>query len=403
MNLREVLARALALDPVTLLAATRAFVPAPSSFDLIAIGKAAGPISEAILDSWGNLGAALVVLPDGAPAPRDRARLRVLRASHPLPDARSVVAGEVALALAAEGKGRELHVQVSGGASSLAAVPVAGVTLDSLREVTRALLLSGADVRAINVVRRHLSRVHGGGLARAAWPRPTIAGIVSDVIDGAPHEVGSGPAAPDPTTVADARAVLDRYAPAFRELPLVETLKPGEREAGGVSCKTDLAPEDFAASIVAELERDGYSVRLLASSTVDVAVLAAEYVARACTLGPGEALVRSAEPSVRVDVPRPGAGGRCTHLAALVARDLPPGVQFMAAASDGIDGSSGTGGAVVKARSFRKRREQLDAAIARFDTGTLHRAHGTAIPCAPTGLNFADVHVLVRAKEDGDD
>lgn len=399
MNLREVLARALAFDFLRLLGLEHALAKAPPSFDLIAIGKAAAPSVDGILDAWGSFGAGLVILPDGAPAPRDHPRLRVIRAAHPLPDERSVAAGEAALALAAGGEGSELHVHVSGGASSLAAVPVPGVTLEVLREVTRALLLSGADVRAINVVRRHLSRVHGGGLARAAWPRPTIVSIVSDVIDGEPHDVGSGPAALDPTTVDDARRVLLRYAPSFRDLPLAETLKADDPAAGRISSRIALEPRIFAQELAADLTSAGYSCRILDSSTADVGALAEEYARLARALAPGEAVVRSAEPSVRIDVPRPGAGGRCTHLAALVARELPAGAQFMAAASDGVDGSSGTGGAIVKARSLRRCPEELEAALAAFDTGTLHRAHGTALPCGPTGLNFADVHVLLRATE----
>jgi glycerate 2-kinase len=403
MNLPEVLAEALSVDFDALLSLSEVvLVKPPASFDLIAVGKGAAPFVDAVLDSWGSLCAALVVLPDGSPAPRAHPRVRVLRASHPLPDARSVAAGEAALTLAAEGEGAELHVHVSGGASSLLATPVAGVTLAQLRDVTEALLRSGADVRAINVVRRHLSRAHGGGLARAAWPRRTITSIVSDVIDGAPFDVGSGPTAVDPTTVEDARRALARFAPSFRDVSLAESLKAGDGRATSTSCAIVLEPRTFAEELARALERAGCAARVLPSSTDDVARLAGDYVTLARALAPGEALVRSAEPSVRVDIPRPGSGGRCTHVAALVARDLPPGVEFMAAASDGVDGSSETGGAIVKARSFRRphAREELDAAIRAFDTGTFHRAHRTALPGTPTGLNFADVHVLARARDE---
>jgi hydroxypyruvate reductase len=256
------------------------------------------------------------------------------------------------------------------------------------------LLVSGANVREINVVRRHLSLVHGGGLTRAAWPRHTVCRIVSDVIGGAPYDVGSGPGAPDPTTVDDAHRVLERYAPAYRGLPLVETLKPTDREASACSVEIGMGPELFGEQLAGEIERLGYTRKLLAPSTADVEALAAEYIAAARTLKPKQAIVRSAEPSVRVIASQPGAGGRCTHLAALVARDLPDGVELMAAASDGVDGT--TGGAIVDARSFRKKRAALDAAIAAFDTGPLHVACGTALQAGPTGLNFADVHVLVR-------
>jgi glycerate 2-kinase len=398
MNLSELLATVFAELLSSLGVADRLLVESPRSFDLIAIGKAAAPATDAALDSPGSFGTGLVVLPDGAAPPRDHPRLQVLRASHPLPDARSVAAGEAALALAAGGQGSELHVHVSGGASSLVAVPVAGVTLAALQIVTRTLLFSGADVRTINAARRHLSRAHGGGLVRAAWPRRVVARIVSDVIDGAPHDVGSGPAVPDPTTVEDARRVLVRHAPAFRDLALAETLKPSDVEASRASCSIGLEPRSLAEQLARALATAGYLPRLLPSSTADVGLLADEYVTRARSLAPGEALVRSAEPSVKITIPKPGSGGRCTHLAALVARDLAPGVELMAAASDGVDGSSGTGGAIVNARSFSRCRAELEVAIAAFDTGTLHRAHGTALPARPTGLNFADVHVLHRAR-----
>jgi hydroxypyruvate reductase len=400
MNLREVLAKALALRFYDLYAVSRYGIPqwGQPSFDLIAVGKAAAQMADAALGAYeGSVGEVLVVLSDGAQPPeKSGANIRVLRASHPLPDARSVAAGEVALALAANGKSKELHVSVSGGTSSLLAVPVGGVTLDALRDVSLALLRSGAGVRDINVVRRHLSRVHGGGLVRTAWPRPTVSTIVSDVIGGAPHDVGSGPGAPDPTTIDDARRVLERYAPAYRGLPLVETLKPTDREASACSCEIGMGPETLSEQMVGELERQGYAARLLPPSTADVAQVAAEYVAAARALKAKQAIVRTAEPSVHVAVEHAGAGGRCTHLAAIVARDLPPGVELLAAASDGVDGTSGTGGALVDARSFAECPEEVDAAIASFDTGALCLRRGAALPSRPTGINFADVHVLVR-------
>jgi hydroxypyruvate reductase len=400
MRLREVWARALRVPYEEMYAVSRYGIPVweQASFDLIAAGKAASALADAALATFGTvIGEVLVVLPDGAPAPKtSHPNARVMRASHPLPDARSVAAGEAALRLAANGRSNELHVSVSGGTSSLLAVPVEGVTLEDLRAVHETLLRSGASVREINVVRRHLSQAHGGGLVLAAWPRPTVSTIVSDVIGGAPHDVGSGPGAPDPTTVEDARRVLERYAPAFVGMPLVETLKPGEREARSCSCEIGMGPEVMAEQIAGELERLGYRRKLLAPSAADVAALAEEYVAFARAMGPREAIVRSAEPSVAVRGERPGRGGRCTHLAALVARELPDGVTFLAGASDGVDGTSGTGGAVVDAESLRGKRAELEAAIAAFDTGALHVTSGTALPEAATGLNFADVHVLVR-------
>jgi hydroxypyruvate reductase len=115
----------------------------------------------------------------------------------------------------------------------------------------------------------------------------------------------------------------------------------------------------------------------------------------------GSAIVRAAEPSVVISMGRgtsraPGRGGRSCHLAALVGASLPRGAVFVAAATDGVDGVSGTGGAIVDS-SFARRAGQgaIEDSVARFDTGRLHLALGTALPVRPTGLNLADLHILV--------
>ena len=360
--------------------------PAPS-LDVIALGKGAAAMVDRIADAR----TALVVLPDDARAPSHPANARVLFASHPLPDARSVAAGEAALDVALHGSAGELCVLVSGGASSLAFAPIDGVSLDDARALFDTLLRSGADVRAMNVVRRHVSRVHGGGLAQSAR-RPVTTLVVSDVIGGATHDVGSGPACADPTTTEDARDALRRFAPRFASIALRETLKP--RDAAHVRCAIALEPRRLGDVLAQRLRREGLDVCVLPPSLAPVEALAAEYVALARSLAPGRGLVRSAEPSLRVTAS--GPGGRCTHLAALVARDLPPGVTFVAAASDGVDGASGTAGAVVDSTSFPDL-ASLGHALATFATGPLHVAAGTALAAGPTGVNLTDVHALVRA------
>lgn len=344
---------------------------------VLAIGKAAGAMTEGALDVLGGvLHDALVIVPDGAPVPADP-RMRVLRGSHPLPDERSVAAGEAALAF------RATLALVSGGASSLAFAPVG--SLDDARAALDALLRSSASVRELNVVRRHASRVHGGALGSV----PTL--IASDVIDGSPWDVGSGPTVADPTTCADAERVLALHAPEHARLALRETRKPDALAPDRAMILVE--PVDLAKALVAELGAARCAARLLPASTAPVEELAREYAALAAILGTGEAVVRSAEPSLQVTAP--GAGGRCTHLAALVALHLPPGVFFLAAASDGVDGASGTAGALVACDSFPDPRA-LHAAVAGFDTGPLHLQARTALPAGLTGVNLADVHVLVR-------
>jgi hydroxypyruvate reductase len=216
--------------------------------------------------------------------------------------------------------------------------------------------------------------------------------VASDVIGGIPLDVGSGPTVRDPTTPAEARRILRRYVPGEPPPPLRAAFRLGRQVA---TARVVLRPEDLAASLGAALRASVDHVRIARSSVAGADALAREYVRRARALAPGEALVRVAEPSVHVTARHPGHGGRCTHLAALVAPHLPADVVFLAAASDGVDGASGTGGALVDASVTL--RTSFAAAVAAFDTGTALAAAGAALPIRPSGLNLTDVHALVRA------
>jgi len=288
---------------------------------------------------------------------------------------------------------------VSGGASALVCAPAPGITLRTKRAVTTTLLGSGASVQELNVVRKHLSRIKGGGLARAAGRNELRTLIASDVIAGTPADVGSGPSVPDPSRVAEARRVLRRFAPAFADVALVRTFAPSEARGRRLRAQVLASPEALALSVARHLRERGLVVRVLAPSQASAEDLAAEYLARASRAR--GAFVRVAEPSLTVPA-RAGRGGRASHLAALVGRGLSPhrGVTFAAFASDGVDGRSSTGGAIID-EHFAARVEArlggaaLARALARFDTGPLHRAVGTALPGAPTGHNLADLHVLL--------
>src|SRR5262249_12670083 len=150
--------------------------------------------------------------------------VEVLRAAHPVCDARSVAAAERALEIV-RGEARDLTLAlVSGGASALVELPPPALSLDAARELAKDLVLSGASIVDINTVRRHLSRIKGGRLAMAAFPGRTLTLYASDVPGGAPSDIGSGPTVPDPTTADDARALLGRLLGAARERELLPHL-----------------------------------------------------------------------------------------------------------------------------------------------------------------------------------
>jgi glycerate-2-kinase len=394
-RLRAALRRAYgeAIDSVDLEARVRAATPRPPRSArrvvVVAIGKAAPAMARGALAALGErVERALVVAPDGTPVrTRDR-RVEVLRAPHPDPDARSVRAAHRTLEVVREAD--FVVALVSGGASSLVCLPE-GVTLARYVRLVGALLRSGAPVRAINVVRRHLCAIKGGGLARAAGGA-VVTLVASDVIGGTAIDVGSGLTVRDPTRPSDARRVLRRYVPDEPAPPLRAAFRLGRAAA---TARIVLRPADLAAALGTALRAFVARVDAARPSDADVEALAREYVRRARVLAPGEALVRVAEPSVHVTARHPGRGGRCTHLAALLAPHLPAGVAFLAAASDGVDGASGTGGALVDASVAR--RAPLATAVAAFDTGAALAAAGAALPMRPSGLNLTDVHALVRA------
>lgn len=350
---------------------------------VVAIGKASAAMARGAYDAWeGRIERALVVAPEGTDAPAIP-RATIVRAAHPIPDRASVRAAE--LCFEAVRPRAHVLVLVSGGASSLVCAPSVGVTLADKREVTRVMLASGATIQEVNVVRKHLSRIKGGGLLRAAGANPVTTLVLSDVVGGRASDVGSGPSVPDRSSVAEARALLRRYAPAFAGLPLTRSFAKRSTRARLVG-----SPERFAEAFAASLGARGVRVRLVRPSQAPAETLAREYLALARGLRRGRGVVRAAEPSIVV--PR-GAkrGGRATHVAALVASDLPEGIVFAALATDGVDGASRTSGAIVEARV-----EGAAEAAAAFDTGRLLSRAGAAVPERPSGSNFADVHVLLR-------
>jgi glycerate 2-kinase len=386
--------------------------PTRARVRVVAIGKAAPAMAAGALQRWAQrIERTLVVLPDGTSAgPLERAdgtaaleRAVLLRAAHPLPDERSVGAAEMALSLARGEATDLLVVLVSGGASSLACAPCDGLTLEGKREIVSAMLASGARIDEVNTVRRHLSRIKGGALTRAAAPGRVLALLASDVVNGAASDIGSGPTLPDRTTVRDAQRLVEQYAPSQGLLPFVETLKDDAPVARRQRSRVIVSPADLVDAVARALRAQGYRVRVLPPSTDSVATFADEYALAASSLGPNGALVRAAEPSLRIAARRTeegtGRGGRSGHLGAQLSRRLPAGVTFMAAASDGVDGSSGAAGVVVDGELGARVSggwASVDAALAAFDTADVLEQAGAAIRGGPTGINLADVHVLAR-------
>lgn len=387
---------------------------------LLAVGKAALTMAAAAERALGpSLVAGLAVC--NAPGPR-LARTRTLVAGHPIPDQRGLQAAAAAERLLA-GLGRDdlLLVLLSGGASALLPAPVPGVELADKAAVTSALLRAGATIHELNAVRKHLSRLKGGGLVRAAQGARVAALVLSDVVGDDLSTIASGPTAPDPTTFADAVAVLEKRrawkgAPAAVRAYLLagtrgerpETPKPGDtafRRVSATVVGSNTLSLDAAAReakrlglrplpLTARLEGEAREV-----ARALVAILR-ECVERGRPARPPVCLLASGETTVTVA--GEGRGGRNQELVVAAVPGLADfGAPAVVAslASDGIDGRSDAAGGVADDQSLRRARELGLAPphvfLANSDSNAFLGPLGDLIVTGPTGTNVLDLVALI--------
>jgi glycerate 2-kinase len=404
--------------------------PPPKGRTLIlGAGKAGGAMAAALEAAWpaGKAMSGLVVTryeyvpPDFAALQQaGSARIEVVEAAHPVPDDAGRRAAERIAGLAQGLTADDLVLcLISGGASSLLALPAEGVTLDEKRAINRALLKSGAAIDEMNCVRKHLSAIKGGRLAKACAPARVVTLLVSDVPGDSPAIIGSGPTVPDPTTCADALAVLDRYgiavSPAIRarlERGELETPKPGDAAFAGNEVHLIATPQQSldaaaaaarAAGIEAhilgdEIEGESREVGKVHAALARQVARRGQPFARPCVvLSGGETTV-----TVRHESGASGRGGRATEflLGCALALQGEPRVHVFAADTDGIDGSENNAGAFVAPDTLARAvalglapRSFLD----RNDAYSFFEALGDLVVTGPTFTNVNDFRaVLIR-------
>jgi glycerate 2-kinase len=383
---------------------------------MIAVGKAA-PFMAA---SFARIAGAQVRdgiaigthLPIDLPKP-----LEWIPSSHPLPDERSVAAGRRALGVARDTRPDEtLVVLLSGGASALMAVPAGSLTLEDKRTAVNALLKGGADITALNTIRKHLSAVKGGRLAAAATG-PTICFAISDVVGDDLSVIGSGPTVPDPSTFRDAWNYIERLGveeqltPAVRsylraglEGKMEETPKPGDPRLER-SVTRVIGGRFNAMQGAAEAARSlGYE-----AITIDEAVVgdaramgpAVLNMARAMAEGKSRPLAVVASGETTVKVTGNGKGGRNQELALSVVKTLAEESGDVALASigtDGIDGPTDAAGAYADATTL-KRASKLtldpDAYLAVNNAYAFFQGLGGLIMTGPSTTNVGDIQVVL--------
>lgn len=385
----------------------------PGPVLVVAAGKAAAAMAAAACGVAGVDGYAIV---PHAAVPAHPGRVTVVGASHPVPDAAGVAATADLLARVERASAETLVVAlVSGGASALMVAPAGGVTLADKQAVTRALLRAGADIGALNTVRKHLSRVKGGGLARAARHAAGLWTLVlSDVVGDDLATVASGPAVADPTTFADAGALLDRWVPAGEQPPAVrahlaagragrvpETVKPGDPVLARARTEVLAGNRSAVEAAAAEARRRGYRTCIVEEPLAgDAAVAGRALVARLLTEPDDRAVAIVTGGETTVQAVGEGLGGRSQHLAlaAAVALAGHPGV-VLAAGTDGVDGPTDAAGAIVDVDTVAELVRagiDADAALRATDSHRALDAIGAVLRTGPTGTNVADVALALR-------
>jgi len=379
-------------------------------------GKAALAMARAAAEVVSDASAGgLVIVPHGG-AGACPGGIEVATGAHPVPDgAGEAATARLLAALAMADAGTLVLVVLSGGASSLLVAPAAGLTLADKQALGARLLASGADIGALNLVRKHCSRVKGGGLARHAVRAAGLWTLVlSDVVGDDPATIASGPTVADPGTFRDAAAVLARYlepedVPAAVRARIErgsagavpETVKPGDPALARAATVVIGGNRDAVAAAAAAARARGYVAEVVPEPLGGDAAEAGRVLAARLSAARGApfALVAGGETTVRV---RPGGrGGRAQQLALAAAVELEGApCALLAAGTDGIDGPTDAAGACVDGGTVaRARARGLDpaAALAATDSLPLLDATGDLLRTGPTGTNVADLVVALRA------
>jgi glycerate 2-kinase len=384
---------------------------------VIGAGKAAAAMAKAVDEHWPGQLSGLVITRygHGVPCPR----IEVVEAGHPVPDAAGTRAAQRILDSVSSLSADDLVLFLaSGGGSALMALPAPGLALEDKRAVTRALLTSGATIGEINCVRKHLSAIKGGRLAAAAAPARVVTLAISDVPGDDPAVIASGSTVADPSTFAEARAILAKYAilpppavAAHLAAAAEETPKPGDPRFARNSFVLVATPQQALLAAAAAARHAGVTPLLLGDAVEgearDVALVHAA-ISRQAAAGKlviGESalplpavLLSGGETTVTVR--GTGRGGRNAEflLALAVALDGHPAIHALAADTDGIDGTEDNAGALygpdTKARATTAGLD-LRARLADNDGYGAFQALGDLVVTGPTLTNVNDFRAIL--------
>jgi glycerate 2-kinase len=379
---------------------------------VIGAGKASAAMARAVEQHWPGPLSGLVVTRYGYAVPCER--IEIVEAAHPVPDAAGEAAAERLLQLVQGLSADDLVLcLISGGGSSLLPLALPGLTLADKQALNRALLASGASISEMNCVRRHLSAIKGGRLAAACHPARVVNLLLSDVPGDDPIDIASGPTVPDPSTCADALAILNRYAievpprvRAILESGKGESLKPGDPRLPEIETRFVATPQRALEAAAAVARAAGCDAHILGDAIEgearDVAKTLAgitRQVARRGQPFQGPCVLLSGGETT-VTLRGQGRGGRNVEflLSLAVALDGEPGIHALAGDTDGVDGQEEIAGALLAPDTLDRAwalglrpRERLD----HNDGHGFFEALGDSVITGPTLTNVNDFRAIV--------
>jgi glycerate 2-kinase len=379
---------------------------------VVGAGKAAAAMAAVVDERMPGPVQGCVVVPYGAGMPAGR--IEVLEAAHPVPDVSSVAAARALLLSVADLGPNDLVIAlISGGGSSLLALPADGILLEDKQEITRALLNGGAPIGQINTVRKHLSKIKGGRLALAAYPAKVLTLAISDVPGDDPAMVASGPTVQDFSTAEVAVKILKSYAPnvpsrIFEALESRQAVMPqfDRRKFNGHEFRFVATPA-MSLECAARNARDEGVTPYILSDTIEgdacevakpLAAIARHCAATSEPFPPPCVLLSGGETTVKVT--GKGEGGRNTHFALSFAQEIDgaAGIYAISCDTDGIDGNSSAAGTFVSPDTLARGRNcGLDARtyLDNNDTARFFAQLGDTIITGPTQTNVNDFRAIL--------
>ncbi|HEX2256063.1 MAG TPA: glycerate kinase [Afifellaceae bacterium] len=386
--------------------------PPPGRTIVVGAGKASASMAAAFEAAWSGPLSGIVVTRYGHAVPCRQ--IEVVEAAHPVPDAAGLAATRRILDLVAGLGSDDLVVAlVSGGGSALMTAPLPGVTAAEKQAITQALLRSGATIGEMNCVRKHLSAVKGGRLALAAAPARIHALLISDVPGDQPAVIASGPTVPDPTSQAEALAILERFAIPVSDTvrtvlaaPANETPKPGDPAFARCETRIIAAPQ-MSLEAAAEAARAAGVTPLILGDAIEGearevgivhAGIARQVARHRQPVAPPAVLLSGGETTVTVR--GAGRGGRNAEflLGLALALDGHDGIHAIACDTDGIDGSEDNAGALVGPDSLARMRAaglEPRAMLAASDAYSAFAAVGDLVVTGPTLTNVNDFRAIL--------